>query len=227
MKNIMFVTEGVTDQIILEEVIAEWLGGEDFVSNRVQPPSSAIAEIVEGPLSEGWRGVMTWCGSPKDNISSAREYALQTADLLVVHVDADVGFDVNFHDPVISAQAESAAICEHVEAAVRGALGFDYKNVVLCVPSLDLECWILCCLYPGIADENSPVEVRRSPAELLLAKNEKLVRRKDGRIRKNTANYQIHKTRVASQWSNCTAGNPVRCVQAGIFETRVRKVLGI
>ena len=57
MKLVYFVTEGVTDQIVIQGLVEHWLGDEDFVPNRIQPPSSAYAEGQDSNFSEGWRDV--------------------------------------------------------------------------------------------------------------------------------------------------------------------------
>lgn len=65
MKNIYFVTEGSTDQIVIQGLVEHWLGGEDFIPRQIQPLSSAYAEELDSNLSEGWKGVLAWCSGQR------------------------------------------------------------------------------------------------------------------------------------------------------------------
>lgn len=123
MRQIYFVTEGVTDQIMLEGLIENWLDNEDFLPIRIQPPSSAYADAMETTLSQGWRGVVAWCGSQTESTKQSREEVLIKADLLVIHVDADVARDANFLKPHFADLIPPIEpLCEHV----RGGLAFHF-----------------------------------------------------------------------------------------------------
>ena len=65
MKRIYFVTEGLTDQIVIRGLIEEWLGDEDFTVSRIQSPSSDYAAGLDSNLSEGWKGVLAWCAGKR------------------------------------------------------------------------------------------------------------------------------------------------------------------
>ena len=90
--RIAFVVEGPTDLIILEEVIAKFLEGRDFVPRYFQPEMSAVFQPVAGEHGLGWPGVCRWCrqvakqagGRARDNVF------FDLNDLLVLQVDADI-----------------------------------------------------------------------------------------------------------------------------------------
>lgn len=229
MKYIYFVTEGSTDQIVIEGLIRQWLGAEDFISRHIQPPSSAYADGLDTALSEGWKGVLAWCAGQRGG-PAGRDEAIKLADCLVIHTDADVATDANFKAPVFSGSCPPAAsITQWVRDHLAVLLGGNVPpNVVLCVPAQDLESWVLCALHPDIADQNMPIECRAEPGALLVQRApHRLVRRKNGRLKKETTKYRTSLELILAGWPNCAAGEPPRCPEALRFERETRTVLGL
>jgi hypothetical protein len=226
-KIVYFVTEGETDQIILEELIAQWLGGQDFISRRIQPPSSDYAEDFDSNLSKGWKGVLGGCMGQRQMGNSGRDEAIKNADCLVIHIDADVAQDQDFKDPICQQPCPPASnACNWIRDEL--TLHFDGEipsNVVLCVPAQDLEAWILTALHPDTADRFAPIECRQDPSTLLMI--DKLTRRKDGKLRKITSEYKRQLSSIVKGWRNCTSTNPPRCPEAVRFERETKQVLGI
>ncbi|MBA3016356.1 MAG: hypothetical protein KKD63_02345 [Proteobacteria bacterium] len=102
MKYIYFVTEGITDKIVIEGLIDCWLDGEDFISRSIQPPSSDYADGLSANLSEGWKGVCNWCAGERMVGPAGRDEAIKNADCLIVHIDADVVTDPEFKAPPLT-----------------------------------------------------------------------------------------------------------------------------
>lgn len=231
MKTIYFVTEGITDQIVLEGLVAQWLGDEDFTSRYIQPPSSDYAKGLESNLSEGWKGVLAWCIGERRVGIAGRDAALKQADCLFIHVDADVAREPNFKTPTFQGSCPPAQdACDWVRNHLIAQFGSSLpSNVVLCVPAQDLESWVLCALHPDVADQYSPIECRPEPASLLVQlPPHRLVRRKDGRLRKDSTKYKRSLNAIVRGWQNCVDGQPVlaRCLEAVRFEMEARNVLG-
>lgn len=230
MKRIYFVTEGPTDQIVLNGLVENWLGEEDFVARHIQPPSSAYAEDLDSNLSGGWRGVVAWCQGRRPAGPAGRDEAIALADCLFIHVDADVATDPSFANPPFTGSYSPASnatnwVRRHLTNWLGGELPL---NVVLCVPSQDLEAWVLCALHPEIADEYMPIECREEPAALLVQRAPyRLVRRKDGRLRKDIAAYEKSLRQIIVRWSNVTGGNVPRCPEALRFEQETIATLAI
>ena len=234
MKTIYFVTEGITDQIVLEGLAAYWLGNEEFIPRRIQPPSSAYAIDLESNLSEGWKGVLAWCAGLRPKGSAGRDETLKLADCLFIHVDADVATDPDFKTSAYTGTCPPArSACDWIREHLTSQLGnFLPTNVVLCVPAQNLETWILCALHPDIADKHDPIECRQMPETLLVArKPHKLTRRKDNSIKKERRNYQTSLDAIIKGWSNCIEvvenNNSLRCPEAIRFEAETKNVLGI
>ena len=208
MRQIFFVTEGVTDQIVLEGLVSSWLGDEDFISNRLQPPSSAYADALDTRLSEGWRGVVSWCSAVTPALQVSRDSVINRADLIVVHVDADVGFDANFSAPAYAAPTPPASkLCDHVRSVMVNFFGAALPaKMVLCVPAQDLESWLVAALHPDVADANSPIDCFHAPGNLLAGKDpHRLLRYKDGKLRKITSRYKDALPAALSNWHECEA----------------------
>ncbi|MBU0968658.1 MAG: hypothetical protein KKA54_20025 [Proteobacteria bacterium] len=231
MKRIYFVTEGPTDQIVIEGLIDYWLGGEDFIPRYIQPPSSAYADGLDTNLSDGWKGVRDWCVGKRMGGPAGRDEALKQADCLIVHIDADVATDPDFKTPLFKGPCPPAKnACDWIRNHLTSLLGGEFlpPNVVLCVPSQDLETWVLCALHPEVADENLPIECRENPGMLLVQRRpHRLVRRKGGRLRKETAKYKNSLLAIVKGWVHCTAGVSSRCPEAIRFEGDTKHTLGI
>ncbi|MFZ1641470.1 MAG: hypothetical protein WAV07_08540 [Candidatus Contendobacter sp.] len=228
MKRIYFVTEGRTDQIVIQGLIEQWLGKEDFTVSRIQPPSSAYAEGLDSNLSEGWKGVLAWCSGQRMVGPAGRDEAFRQADCLIVHMDADVASDPDFKSPTFNGPCPPAGnACDWVRDHLTALLGGDlHSNAVLCVPAQDMEAWVLCALHPDVADDNAPIECRQEPGALLVQRTPyRLVRRKDGRLKKEAIKYQHNLSRIMQGWPNCTAGDEPHCSQAVRFEQDARRVL--
>lgn len=230
MRRVYFVTEGPTDQIVLQGLVASWLGNEDFISRNIQPPSSAYAEDLESNLSEGWKGVVAWCQGKRSAGRAGRDEALALADCLFIHLDADVVADPDFaNPPFMGAIPPASDATNWIRAHLTNWLGGTIPpNVVLCIPSQDLETWILCALHPDIADNYMPIECKKEPATLLFQRAPyRLIRKKDNRFRKITANYQLHLQQIIRRWSNVTGDEIPRCPEALRFEQDTKTTLRI
>lgn len=229
MKTVYFVTEGPTDQIVIQSLIEHWLGEEDFIPRHIQPPSSAYAEGLDSNLCEGWKGVLAWCAGKRPVGPAGRDEALKQADCLIIHTDADVATDPDFKSPSFEDSCPPARnACDWVRDHLSASIGGNPSNVVLCVPAQDLEAWVLCALHPEVADANSPIECHPEPEALLaVQKSPRLVRNKDGRLRKETAKYRSSLPKIVKGWPNCAAGKDPRCPEAARFEQDAKRVLGI
>ncbi len=223
MRRIFFVTEGVTDQIVLEALVGAWLG-EDFLPSRIQPPASEFARELDGLLSQGWKGVLAWCAGASNVLAASRDEVIRSEDLVVIHLDGDVSLEADLPGgpyggviPPITLQ------CDHLRSCVMGLLASNSPNVVLCVPAQDLEAWVVTCLFPHIAQQNAPIELFGIPAQLLHQRPpHKLVRSKSGALRKVVSRYEMSVGAIVAGWQNCTAGNPPACPEAVRYEQEMR-----
>jgi len=228
-RTIYFVTEGLTDQIVIQGLIEDWLGDEDFVPRHIQPPSSDYVEGLDSHLSKGWKGVLDWCAGKRTVGPAGRDEALRQADCLIIHTDADVASDPAFKSPPFNGSCPPAKLaCDWVRDHLAKSLGESLPiNVVLCVPAQDLEAWVLCALHPDVADAKAPIECYEEPCQLLaIQQTPRLVRNKDGRLRKVTASYRASVPKIVNGWQlYCTSGDEPRCPEAVRVEQDAKRVL--
>lgn len=228
MKIIYFVTEGNTDKIVLEGLIQDWLGTEDFVSRHIQPPSSEYMSELVVNLSQGWKGVTAWCRGERKIGAVSRDEVLLQADCLVIHIDADVALDAQFFDPPLGLPVVPRVHCDWVRSQISIMLGGAVpNNVVLCVPSQDTESWVLTALHVDISDANQPIENCEKPARLLPKKPHKLTRFRDGELKKLGQAYSEALPSIIRGWSNCIDPVAGRTPEAIRFEAETRSVLGL
>jgi hypothetical protein len=86
--------------------------------------------------------------------------------------------------------------------------------LVFCIPSKDTDAWVLVALYPNDDWAITDLECRAQPAERLLNKPEKLVRRREAKLQKHATNYRDIGSRISKAWVRITAS----CSQAKQFE---------
>ena len=87
------ITEGPTDQVVIENILTGYFGDYDILFNELQPlrdASSGQSEIG------GWTKVLEYCGSSKF------KEAFQFNKYVIIQVDTDIseepGFDVSKRD---------------------------------------------------------------------------------------------------------------------------------
>ena len=227
--NIGTVVEGETDYLLLEAIILEL-----FPTARLLP-----IQPTE-PGKGGWRDVQKWCqetwqrpGASLDQIISGQTGP--KLDLLIIHVDADIArqsdsdLQKNVTSPitdVLQPCPPSVETVDKLKQVVARWLNFANlnelpKEVVLAIPSQDSENWLFAALFP---DDDfchqpdyeclHPSNSRKHPAYLLtLKKYGKVLRRKDGKIKKSKSRYKQVLSEVAKNWDKvCHI-----CSQAQVF----------
>lgn len=222
MKIIYFVTEGKTDKFVIQALIEKWIGDQDFLVRHVQPPTSAYVEGLDTNLSEGWKGVLDWCKGGRPNGPAGRNEALRLADCLIVHMDADVAFDADFKSPPFATfpPVDHDGQCSWVQNELRQF--FDesaLEKILFCIPAQDLEAWIVAALHPEMAIEHNPIERRVEPAALLVQKApHRLVRRKEGKLKKQADKYEDAAPKIVLGWERNISSGVVNCSSAVRFE---------
>jgi hypothetical protein len=188
MFNVKLVCEGITDKIILEAVLFAYLQSDKFTINCIQPESSKI----EGNPYEhgtGWKGVRSWCQmiQAAGGFEEVRALASEV-DLLIIHVDAEIVFEAENNAGQPCPPPEQNVIT--AERIVMSWLGLQElpENLVIWVPSMMTEAWILRALFPCLPESSTCldhaatptcIECISDPKTTLLGKKPKLVQRKN------------------------------------------------
>ncbi len=232
--TIGIVVEGTTDRIVIDAALQSILGGQTYTITQLQPESSdGFAQGGFGSTGCGWGGVYQWC---RQLVSMGGELAkhpsLQRFDFIILHLDADVAEkryrDANIVNPVYD-DLPCARPCppagDSVQALQRVVSGWlDLSELprpfVMCIPSKCIETWVGVALYAQ--NENAllnDIECKADIENYLAQKpaRERLIRNRNGTMKKITARYSEESGRIARQWEYITH----HCQQARIFTERI------
>lgn len=234
MYRVHVVCEGPTDFVVIRSILSHFL--PEFVVTQIQPETSLYGGD-QGPLGGGWKGVRSWCQNVADQGGMETSGRLLNADLLIIHIDADVADDeeVSCSHPCPPPGATTDAL----RKTLSSWLGVSQwpENVVTCIPSKSTEAWVLAALHPNDRfvkrqakkqqeDQALPadfLECRAEPALLLIGKPTRLVRRKKGRdVKKIKARYQAVSSRLSEAWPSVE----VLCTEAKRFRTDLQAAFG-
>jgi hypothetical protein len=149
MPSFGIVAEGITDQIVIERIIAGYFGDEDEKPSvvPVQPPPSA-ATPKDGPAPGGWGLVLEFLERGE------HRQALQFNDYLVLHLDTDVseqkGFDVPHREDgrELSVEELAARVRQRLERIIGAEFCAEHGHrLIFAVAVHGIECWLLPLLY--------------------------------------------------------------------------------
>ena len=187
------VAEGRTDRSVLNAAIAALVGARSYELRLLQPEDAAATAPFGALRPFGWAGVYRWCREVVERSGRlANDVTLQTYDIVILHLDADVAgcnyAEANIHDapsPTDLPCAEPCPPCSTTTNALRLVLlnwageSTTPPKTVLCTPAQETEAWVLAALYPSDPIvEGGNLECTASPSNLLGAKplSERLVR---------------------------------------------------
>jgi hypothetical protein len=188
---------------------------------------------AQGPHGGGWKGVRDWCGFEVAQLGGLAEVeVLENADILIIHIDADVADE----DEVQCAQPCPPVedTIDELRVVLLGWLGEQSipEDVVFCIPSKSTEAWVLAALFPDDAvvlpcdpppqaAQGPCLECRDDPASILIGKRPKLVKNASGRAKKITKMYEQQGSRLTTAW----VGVRAVCTQAERFSLDVVSAL--
>lgn len=233
------VVEGTTDLIVIQAALGSILAGQTYTITQLQPESSdGLEDGGFGSTGSGWGGVYRWC---RHILSMGEDLtnhpSLQRFDIIIIHVDADVAEknynDANIHNPAnddlpcvkpCPPAGDSVQALKHVVLGWLDLVEQFPESFVLCIPSKCTEAWVSVALY-GQTERNivNNIECRADIENYLAQKpaRERLIRNRDGRMKKITASYSERSVQITEQW-NYIAQN---CEQANIFSEDISAVM--
>jgi hypothetical protein len=203
-RRLQVVCEGPTDLVVIEAAVRNLLE-EEFILEMIQPEEPAFGRgSGQGPHGGGWKGVRSWSQQQRDELGSfSASPALLRADLVILHLDADVASDEE-----IECEKPCPPAVDTVESLRRVALEWLGETrcpsrLVLCLPSKNTEAWVLAALYPDDPLVQDELECRPEPERRLVGRPERLVRRRSGGgkgYKKQRRRYQEQLDRMAESW---------------------------
>lgn len=156
MASFALITEGITDQVVIETLLLSCLG-QDTVVNPIQPQRDATDESRQAENSfGGWERVLEHC-TPKTFAE-----LLSVNDYIVLQLDTDQAEHPNF-GLALTENGEDrpvAALIDDVKAVIARKLGTSFTQfapqILFAIAVHSLECWLLPC-YTKV-----PAAARRS-----------------------------------------------------------------
>ena len=138
------ITEGLTDQIVIENILAGYFNSPDLDIRQLQPERDKDNENKS--TYGGWTIVFDYCKS--------RDFqeALQFIDYIIIQIDTDVSELYNIPKQDENGEFTPQQLIAKVIEKFRSAIGDDfyskYKQKIIFAISLhSIECWLLPLYY--------------------------------------------------------------------------------
>ncbi len=162
MTTFALISEGLTDQIILERMIEQICGkmfDDDVDVNPLQPLRDAT-DAAAAPHA-GWELVFEYC---RERVADA----LAANDYVVIHLDTDQGDHPNFGVPLTHQElsAPDNDLVESAIAVIAAQLGgvlypAHAKRFLFAISVHSMESWLLLCLFDRDEPKNSMDRLNR------------------------------------------------------------------
>ncbi|MCB9230747.1 MAG: phage tail protein [Bacteroidia bacterium] len=145
MTTIGLITEGPTDQVVIENILTGYFNNYDILFQELQPLRDETNRVSE---IGGWTKVLEYCKSGR------LKAALLYVDFVVIQIDTDVselkGFDVPWKENGVD--LSPIDLVERVKEKLIGLIGMDFYQdyqdkflFAICVHQI--ECWFLPLFY--------------------------------------------------------------------------------
>ena len=141
------ITEGLTDQIIIEDILSGYFNTDDIIVNPLQPERDKDDENKSD--YGGWTLIFKYCQS-----SDFRE-AFQFNEYVIIQIDTDVSEEINYDIPKRDANGEELTpeqLVEKVKEKLQRLIGDDFYNkynhkIIFAIAVHSIECWLLPLYY--------------------------------------------------------------------------------
>lgn len=227
--RIALVSEGPTDDVLLESALKAILGQQTFVLTLLRP------EATNPDFGGGWGGVLKWCAATAKRWDGLLEDdpLLVNFDLLIIHLDADVAHQAYANcGPAVEAMASHnnwpvlpcnqpcppvEQTCKALQSVLTGWLSpvvLGAKTVV-CLPAQSTGAWLAVATLPSTHALLSNVECNQAVEDSLGSLTKQL------KVKKSVLGYRAKADAIRQHWNQVKA----LCGQAAHFESAVQTVL--
>jgi hypothetical protein len=149
MANFGLITEGITDQIVIENILSGFFDDPDIVINPIQPMRDETdrKRIVN---SGGWTLVFEHCKSDKF------QEAFSFNDYIVIQIDTDTcddkGYGISKNEVGTGREYSPEELIEKVCQKLQELIGTDFYNdfserIIFAIAVHTTECWLLPLYY--------------------------------------------------------------------------------
>jgi hypothetical protein len=145
MTNFGLITEGLTDQIVIESILAGYFNNPDIDIRPLQPERDKDDENKSHNYG-GWSQVFAYCES--NNFKEA----FQFIDYIIIQIDTDVSEDYNIAHQDENGEFTPQQLIAKVIEKFRDGIGEDFYNtnqqkIIFAISVHSIECWLLPLYY--------------------------------------------------------------------------------
>jgi hypothetical protein len=190
------ITEGLTDQIVIEKILAGFFNSPNIEVTPLQPKRNK--DNQNKSQSGGWTLVFDYCHSKKFQES------FRFFDYIIIQIDTDVLVDSensNYNIPSRDDNGDELTpqhLIEKVIEKFRDAIGEDFYNtnqqkILFAISVHSLECWLLPLYYT----DKKKAKIKNC----LKTLNDRLSKKHRFTIDKNAKNPEYYRE-IAKQYAN-------------------------
>src|SRR4028118_1721656 len=141
MTNFGLITEGLTDQIVIESILAGYFNNPDIDIRPLQPERDKDDENKSHNYG-GWSQVFAYCES--NNFKEA----FQFIDYIIIQIDTDVSENYNIAHQNENGEFTPQQLIAKVIEKFRDGIGEDFYNtnqqkIIFAISVHSIECWLL------------------------------------------------------------------------------------
>ena len=145
MTNFGLITEGLTDQIVIESILAGYFTNPDIDIRPLQPERDKDDENKSHNYG-GWSQVFAYCES--NNFKEA----FQFIDYIIIQIDTDVSENYNIAKQDENGEFTPQQLIAKVIEKFRDGIGEDFYNtnqqkIIFAISVHSIECWLLPLYY--------------------------------------------------------------------------------
>lgn len=196
MANIGIISEGITDQIMIENILVGLLKDDDLSIDPLQPARDATDENLAASAGN-WDKVFEYCES------SRFEYAVLNTDFVIVQIDSDIfkTKEISEKYKLYFASNISVEDCVlQIQTMLIELIGIDfyasYSSKIIFAISIDsIECWLLPIYFQNQPKQASKTVNCLNTLNQILSKQENYAidKKKPQYYRKASKPYLKHK----------------------------------
>ena len=129
------ITEGITDYLIIKQILINYFKEEDIIINQIQPQIDATDRQTTGG---GWTEVINYCEN------EIIDEIILWNDFLIIQIDTDIG-----DEPKINLQMHNKSVEEIYEGMTSKLLSFISQNtneiekIIFAIGIHQIECWLV------------------------------------------------------------------------------------
>ena len=138
------ITEGLTDQIVIENILNGYFNTDDIIVNPLQPERDKDDENKSS--YGGWTLIFRYC-----QLKDFRE-AFQFNEYVIIQIDTDVSEEYGIPKQDENGELSPETLIEKVKEKFEGLIGKEfyqknYDKIIFAIAVHSIECWLLPLYY--------------------------------------------------------------------------------